>query len=428
MSFKVNMPKLSPTMEEGTIVKWHVKESDKVEAGQLLIEVATDKATVEYQALDPGFLRKILKKEGESVVVNEPIAIFSETLEEAIEEEPVKKEPKEEESKPQQSQPENKAPTKQAVPETKASFAEPDFSPEPPLEEEIFSEDTFSSRGISPLAKKIAQEKGLDLSKVHGSGPQGRIMSRDLDLTGPESIISFGKKEPPKEVAGSYEEIPLTPMRKVIGKRLQEAKTFIPHFYLHQDVEVSHLVSLKQELESFHISLTYNDFIMRAAALSLREHKEVNRGFYPKNQTILQFHTVDIAVAVSLPDGLITPIVRYADYKDVARLSQEVKMLAKKAKEGKLSPSEYKGGSFTISNLGMYGITQFEAIINPPQSAILAVGGMIDQPVVKEGKVEPGKVMKLTLSCDHRVIDGKEGALFLRTMKSLLECPAALLI
>ncbi len=422
MPFKVNMPKLSPTMEEGSVVKWHVKEGDKVEAGQLLIEIATDKATVEYQALDPGFLRKILKKEGEVVKVGEPIAIFTETKEEPLKESSVKEEVI-------QPLPSKEVSSSEKPPqEERTSLQQPDFAPEAPLAGQFLPEEDFSSQGISPLAKKIAQEKGLDLSEIQGSGPNGRIMSRDLDLARLQSLLSFGKQDVPKQAPGSYEEKPLSPMRKVIAKRLQESKTFVPHFYLHQEIEVSSLFALKKELKQFHFSLTYNDFILKAAAISLREHKAINSGFYAKKQTILSFQTVDIAIAVAVSSGLITPIVRYADYKDIARLSQEVKFLTKKAKEGKLSESEYKGGSFTISNLGMYGTSQFEAIINPPQAAILAVGAMLEEPVVKKGKIEVGKVMKLTLSCDHRAIDGREGALFLKTMKTLLECPSVLLI
>jgi len=305
---------------------------------------------------------------------------------------------------------------------------QPDFAPEPPLENYTFPTSSSEYTRVSPLAKKIAEEKGIDVTSVKGTGPKGRVMSRDLEVAASESVVSFNKKGWPSDKPGSFEEKALSPMRKTIAKRLQESKSFIPHFYVHQDMEVSKLVELREQMKGFEVKLTFNDFVLRAAALALREHPVINSGFHSKNQSRIEFKTVDIAVAVALEDGLITPIVRHADFKNIGELSQEVKLLVKKAKEGKLAPEEYKGGSFTISNLGMYGISHFEAIINPPQSSILSVGGILDQPVVKEGAVVPGKVMKLTLSSDHRIVDGKDAAEFLRTMQKLLECPSILLI
>jgi pyruvate dehydrogenase E2 component (dihydrolipoamide acetyltransferase) len=274
----------------------------------------------------------------------------------------------------------------------------------------------------------LAQERGIDLTTVKGTGPHGRILERDLSLGQPASVVTFGRREVPHEKPGSYEEVPLSPIRKVIGQRLQEAKTFIPHFYETQEILADRLVHVRTELASVGLKVTYNDLVLRACALALREHPAVNSGFNSVNQSIIRFKTIDISVAVSLESGLITPIVRHADFKNVGQISTEVKSLATRAKEGKLSREEYTGGSFTVSNIGMFGITEFKAIINPPQAAILAVGGIIDQPIVKDGQVVPGKVMRVTLSADHRVLDGTDVAKFLKTLQQLLENPSLLLL
>lgn len=432
MPFTLTMPKLSPTMEEGTITKWRKKEGDHVKAGDVLFEVATDKATVEHSALDAGWLRKILVQEGESAIVNQAIAIFTEEKNESIDG-----------YQPEGALPHVAAPT-QTVEETqkekpaekprealKSGFLEPAFVPEPPLAHYTFKVpvDGLTSRTpASPLAKKLAREKGIDLSTVKGSGPGGRIMQRDLDLGQPSTPVTFGRRETPSIAPGTYEEIPLSPMRKIIGQRLQEAKTFIPHFYCTQDILVDRLISVRSELSAGGLKVSFNDFIVRATALTLREHPNINAGFNSVSKTMIRFKTIDIAIAVSLESGLITPIVRHADYKNIGYISQEIKSLAARAREGKLSREEYVGGSFTISNLGMYGISEFSAIINPPQAAILAVAGIEDRPIVREGHIVSGKVMKLTLSGDHRVIDGVDGAKFLKSLQKLLENPSLLLL
>jgi pyruvate dehydrogenase E2 component (dihydrolipoamide acetyltransferase) len=274
----------------------------------------------------------------------------------------------------------------------------------------------------------MAEENQIDLSTVKGTGPHGRIMSRDLDLGQPAGTVTFGRREHPTIAPGTYEEVPLTPIRKMIGKRLQESKTFIPHFYTTQEINAGRMMQLRAELSSAHLKISYNDFILRASALALREHPEVNSGFHSVNQSIIRFKTIDLSVAVSLPSGLITPIIRHADFKNLGQLSSEMRVLATRAKEGKLSREEYTGGSFTISNLGMFGISEFVAIINPPQAAILAVGGIEDRPIVKEGLVVPGKTMRLTLSADHRVLDGADAARFLKTLQKYLENPSLLLL
>ncbi len=414
-------------MEEGTIAKWHKKEGDKVNAGDLLVEVATDKATVEYNALDEGFLRKILVPNGGGASVNQPIAIFTENAGESIEGyQPEGTVPKKE-ATPQKEEKQPEATPKAAA----APMQQPLFAPEPPLETYEFAFPTgVAKRRIpaSPLAKRVAKEKGLDLSSVKGSGPGGRISVRDLDLAQPDLTVSFGKREMPTEVPGSFEEKALSPMRKVIAQRLQQAKTYIPHIYVRQEVDAEALVEAREQLKSGNLKVTFNDFVIRACALALREHPDANSGFDSGKQAIILFKTVDISVAVTVEGGLITPIIRHADYKNLGEISLEVKELAARAKAGKLKPEEYKGGSFTVSNMGMFGVTDFAAIINPPQAAILAVGGIEDCARVKGNQVVPGKRMNIILSADHRVLDGAEAAKFIKTIQKYLENPALILI
>lgn len=436
MPFTFTMPKLSPTMEEGTIAKWHKKEGDFVEAGELIIEVATDKATVEHNVLDEGWLRKILVQEGEEASVNQAIAIFTEDEKESIEDyqpessdtEEDKEDKEEEESEEKEEDAEDK---KKPVRKKESGLSQPAFVPEEPVKDyEFRSPTTLLTERVkaTPLAKKLAKENGLDLTTVKGSGPGGRIVSDDLAMAQPSGQIVFGKRERPSIPPGAYEEEKLSPMRQVIGQRLQEAKTFIPHFYISQAVNAEPLHQIREQLRATGVKVSFNDFVMRACALALREHPNVNSGFNSVNQTIIRFKTIDLSFAVSVEAGLITPIIRHADFKNLGELSVEARQLAKKAREGKLEMEEYKGGSFTISNLGMYGITDFQAIINPPQAAILSVSGIQNVPVVRNGMVVPGKQMNITLSCDHRVVDGVAGAEFVKTVQKYLESPASLLI
>ncbi len=414
-------------MEEGTIAKWHKKEGEYVKAGDLLVEVATDKATVEYNALDEGFLRKILVPNGGGAIVNQPIAIFTLKAAENIEGY------KPEGTLPQKETPKAIKEETQAKPKggSVVGTTQPIFTPEPPLQNYEFPFPTGDAKKritASPLAKKIAREKGLDLTSLKGSGPGGRISVRDLDLAQPDLAVSFGKREMPTEAPGSFEEKALSPMRKVIAERLQQAKTFIPHIYVRQEVDAEALFKTREELKNGNIKVTFNDFVIRASALALKEHPEVNSGFDSGNQSIILFKTIDISVAVTVEGGLITPIIRHADYKNLGEISLEVKELATRAKMGKLKPEEYKGGSFTISNMGMFGVTDFAAIINPPQAAILAIGGIEECPRVKGGQVVVGKRMNLVLSVDHRVIDGAEAAKFIKAVQKYLENPSLLLI
>jgi pyruvate dehydrogenase E2 component (dihydrolipoamide acetyltransferase) len=433
MPFTLTMPKLSPTMEDGTIVKWCFKEGDLVKPGDVLFEVTTDKATVEHSAIDGGYLRKIIVKEGEHVPVNAPLAIFTEKRDESIEN-----------YKPEgvaikaipahhtdvKPSPEAATVMPKSKPES-TSFQQPVFAPEPPLEGYAFEKPSTPVQGripSSPLARKIAKEKGIDISTVHGTGPGHRVMSRDLDLGQPDLPVTFGRQESPTVQPGTFEEEALSPMRKVIANRLQSSKTFIPHFYVTQEIRAERLLDAREQLKNIGHKISVNDFVVRACALSLREHPDVNSGFNSQNQTLIRFKTVDIGIAVALPDGLITPIIRHADFKNLGQISSESKHLAGLARDGKLKREEYMGGSFTISNLGMAGITEFVAVINPPQAAILAVGTIEEKPVVDDGRVVPGKTMKVTLSADHRVIDGLAAARFLKTLQKFLENPATLMI
>lgn len=432
MAFTLTMPKLSPTMEEGSIVKWHQTEGKLAEAGSLLIEVATDKATVEYNALDEGYLRKILVPEGKKARVGDPIAIFTESADEDIssyQPEAVSK------GAPTSAAPKQEAPAESAkAPEPKSApapaaasgLAQPAFTPAPPVDHDIT--DSASVKPASPLAKKLAKEKGIDIENLKGSGPGGRVVSRDLPHALSKGIIQFHSQRKPTEKAGAYEEEPLSQMRKAIGSRLQASKTFIPHFYVSQKVDVTNLVELRAQLKALGIKLTVNDFITKACAVALEHYPAINSGYNSENNTIIRFKTIGISVAVQIDSGLITPIVQHANFKRIDQIAQEVRALAAKAKEGKLKPEEFQGGSFTISNLGAYGVSQFGAILNPPQAAILAVAGIEDAAVIRDGKPVATKQMMLTLSADHRVIDGADAAEFLKGLKALLENPAGLIV
>jgi pyruvate dehydrogenase E2 component (dihydrolipoamide acetyltransferase) len=426
------MPKLSPTMEEGVIASWHKKQGDFVEVGDVLFEVSTDKATVEYNSLDSGWLRKIIVPDNGAAVVNQAVAIFTENQNDSIEgykptgvSLDVATESKSEVAK------ENEGQVEVPVVAKKNTYSKPIFQPEHPLENYEFNFPTkiLEERvRSSPLARKIAADKGLDITSVKGSGPAGRVMKDDLEKAQTLGEFSMGKGKKPTIAPGSYTEEALTPMRKVIAERLQDAKSFIPHFYVQQTVQMDVLVELRNSLNHLGLNVSYNDCVIRAAALALRKHPIVNSGFNSANNTVVRFQTIDISVAVNIPEGLITPIIRHADFKNLAEISVEMKDLARKAKLGKLKPEEYKGGSFTISNMGMYGVTGFQAIINPPQAAILAISGIQDVAIVKNGAVVPGKVMNISLSADHRVIDGVAAAEFIKSVQHYLENPASLLL
>lgn len=430
MPFTLTMPKLSPTMEEGVIAKWKKKPGDLVKEGEPVMEVATDKAVVEYQALDRGFLRKILVEEGKETSVGSAVAVFSETLEEDISSytpESVRKEPEEIKPVPVEEKQSTEEPIAPPKNNTSSSYFRPEFVPEPPLTGYTFSRPACDDEvRASPYAKKRAEELGIDLRSVRGTGPRGRISGKDVERGCPKT--QFRPSGAPSVIPGTYEEEPLSPMRKVIARRLEQAKSFIPHFYVTKSVDAEPMIAFRSQLAAGGVKVTFNDIVLRATALALREHPAINSGFHTVNQSIIRFKTIDIAVAVSVPDGLITPIIRHADYKSLITIGAEMKLLGERAKLGKLSREEYMGGSFTVSNLGMFGISDFQGIINPPQAAILCVGGMEEVPVVKNGSVVPGKVMKMSVSADHRAVDGADVAAFLASLSRFLLNPALLAI
>lgn len=430
------MPKLSPTMERGVIVKWHKKEGDPIQEGDVLFEVATDKSTVEYQAIDKGFLRQIIVKEGKEAALNDPVAIFTKTKDESFDsfsKTPASNSEQESNEKKSQalseqhtSEIKDTSPKKQV--DAPLTMKGTGFAPEPPLTHYQFNWKGDSSVFASPLAKKLAREKNIDLTSIKGSGPGGRIVSQDIEAGVSQTWGNFASKRIPSILPGSYEEEDISPMRRAIGERLASSKTFIPHFYVQQMIDMTKIIDIRNALKELGIKVTYNDFIVRASALALRGHPEINSGFNSVDQKIIRFKTVDIAIAVSVPDGLLTPIIRHADYKNLGQLASEVKTLASLAHSNKLSPEQYRGGSFTLSNLGMFGIENFQAVINPPQAAILAVGGINDHVFIRENTMIPSKALRVSLSADHRVVDGADAAKFLDSLKQLLENPAVLLL
>jgi len=432
MPFTVTMPKLSPTMEEGAIARWHKREGEFIKAGELLVEIATDKATVEYTAVDEGWVRQILVQEGQATRVNQPIAVMTVSEKEGLE----GYQPEAIDAGTPQDLPRQEVLVKASSAADQpspivAAMGVPQHVPEPPLEHyehPCLSEPSGDRILASPLAKKLAADQKLDLRTVKGTGPGGRITSHDLEKAQPYGPVTFGRLEAPTLPPGTFHEVSLSPMRKAIARRLQESKSYIPHFYVKQVIQADELMATHKHLVHLGLKVSYNDLVIRGAALALREHPRVNVGFHSVHQTLVQFKTIDISVAVTLQDGLITPIIRHADYKNVGQISSEIKSLAKAAKEGKLKEEQYKGGSFCVSNLGMYGITEFTAVINPPQAAILAVGAIEQRPVVRQGNLVVGHTMTVTLSADHRVIDGALAAQFLKTFQMFMENPSGLLL
>jgi len=417
MSIELLMPALSPTMTQGTLARWLKKEGDAVKSGDVLCEIETDKATMEFEAVDEGVLGKILVPGGTAgVAVNAPIGIL---LEEGEDASALTAAPKA---------------SLVSAPAAAAPKAAPVAAPAAaPVAK---GERVFAT----PLARRIAKDSGLDLKAVSGSGPYGRIIKHDVEAalsSGAPTAKPVAAAAAPQAVAApapvpafgpAYREEPLSSMRKVIAQRLTEAKQTVPHFYLTVECQVDKLLALRSELNgrSDAYKLSVNDFVIRAVALALKKVPAANASFA---ETAIRYYTeVDISVAVATPSGLITPIVKHADHKGLAEISNEMKVLAGKAKDGKLKPEEFQGGGFTISNLGMYGIKEFAAIINPPQGCILAVGAGEQRPVVKGGALAIATVMNCTLSVDHRVVDGAVGAEFLAAFKALIEEPLTMLL
>jgi pyruvate dehydrogenase E2 component (dihydrolipoamide acetyltransferase) len=427
--FTLTMPKLSPTMEEGTLVEWVKKEGDFVKAGDVIFKVATDKATVEHSVLDEGYIRLILIPNGGTAIVNQATAVFTINADDSIEGyEPEGDKPQAQVKDNQTVMPAHSHPAGEEVTPKASGLAQPVFVPEPPLKEYVFGEAQTGYVLATPLAKKLAKERNIDLNTVAGTGPNNRVTSQDVGLGQLALPVTFGGNKKPALIPGSYIEEKLSPMRRVIGNRLQASKTFIPHFYVMQEIRAEKLVEVQDQLKNMGHKISINDLVVRATALSLKAHPGVNSGFNSETQSIIRFQTIDISIAVSLDSGLVTPIIRHADYKNLGQLSTEIKQLAYRARNGKLSREEYIGGSFTISNLGMYKISEFIAVINPPQAAILAVAGIEDRAVVEKGLVIAGKSLRLTLSGDHRVFDGIEGAKFLKTLQKYLENPSILVM
>lgn len=407
MPTTITMPALSPTMTEGTLARWLIKEGDSVSAGDVIAEIETDKAAMEIEAVDEGSVGRLLVIEGtEGVSVNQPIAVLLEDGEDASALDGFL---------PADGAP---APTPQPSP--------PEESPAPATDRAF----------VSPLARRMAEKAGLDLAVIEGTGPRGRIVKSDIEAAlsagatraAPVPRVAASPAAPPPPAGGS-EVVPHTNMRKVIAHRLLESKQTIPHFYLTIDCEIDRLLAVRRELndrDDADYKISVNDFVIRASALALRKTPEANVSW--SDEGMIRYGSVDVSVAVAVDAGLITPVIRNADQKGLAEISIEMKDLAVRARNGKLMPEEYQGGTFSISNLGMFGVREFSAIINPPQSAILAVGAGGQRPVVKEGALNVATVMSCTLSCDHRVVDGALGARLLAVFKGFIEDPVTMLL
>lgn len=425
MLLTLKMPKLSPTMETGTIVKWHKQEMDFLNVGDVLVDIATDKAVISHSATEEGWLRFLIASEGEKITVGQTIAVVSSEKDETANRQDflIKQEKTPTEDNVPEPNPDSSAPTPSS---RAAGSSQVAFAPERPLGEIYFNSP--NKKTSSPLARSLARSKNLDLSATKGTGPGGRIVKRDLDYAPKKGLVSFFKNEDESCCPGAYEELPLSPIREVIATRLQASKASVPHFYLTQHVRASALLSVKNQMDALGLKFSINDFVTRACAIALKDFPNINSGFNSVSNKIVMFQTIDISFAVSTSQGLITPIIRCADKKNLQDLREEIQNLVSKAKSGSLKEQEYKGGSFCISNLGMTGVSGFSAIINPPQTAILALGAIETRPVVENDTIVIGKEMSLNLSVDHRVVDGMEAALFLKHIQLLLENPAGLLL
>jgi len=416
----IRMPKMSDTMEEGIISSWLKKVGDKVNSGDILAEVETDKATMELESYDDGILLHIGVKNGESVPVNDVIAIIGEkgeNIKEILKEEEAKEEEtKEEEAKEEETKEE----------ETKEEEAKEEETITIPEINDISKDKRLKA---SPLAKKIAEEKGINLTNIKGSGDGGRIIKKDIEEN--TEIISTQNSTNiilPKTIGEeSFDEVPISQMRKTISKRLSESKFSSPHFYITMEINMDNCIKGRKKInETSEVKISFNDIIIKATAAALRKHPMINSSYLEDKLRIN--HHIHIGVAVAVKNGLLVPIIKFADNKSLSHISLEVKNLANKAKNKNLQPSDWEGNTFTISNLGMFGIDEFTAIINPNDSCILAVGGIKNTPIIKNGEIVPGNLMKVTLSCDHRIVDGAMGSAFLQTLKELIEDPIKILV
>lgn len=414
----VRMPKLSDTMTEGTVAAWHKKVGDKVKSGELLAEIETDKATMEFESYVDGVLLYIGVEKGKTVAVDSLLAVFGKEGEDvsaivsAEGAAPAVKEEAPAVAAPAPQAPVAEAPKAIATPAPVAVSHSPAAAPVP------FNDGRMR---VSPLAKKLAEDKGLPLQYIPGSGDGGRIVRRDIDA------FMAGAAVQSATAVESYTEENVSQMRKTIARRLAESKFSAPHFYLTMEINMGRAVEARVAMNAATGSkVSFNDMVIKATSLALKQHPKVNSSW--QGDTIRYNHHVHMGVAVAVEEGLLVPVVRFADTKTLAQINQEVKTFAEKAKSKKLQPSDWEGNTFTISNLGMFGIEEFTAIVNPPDACILAVGAIREVPVVKNGMVVPGHTMKLTLSCDHRVVDGASGSAFLQTLKAMLEEPVLMFI
>jgi pyruvate dehydrogenase E2 component (dihydrolipoamide acetyltransferase) len=409
----VLMPKMSDTMTEGVIAAWHKKVGDSVKSGELLAEIETDKATMEYESYNNGTLLYTGAEAGKSVQVNGVLAIIGEK---GADWETLLKAHK----------------GTEGTKETQKTETKKEEKAEPPSA----GTHAASANGrikASPLAKKLAKDKGYDINKIEGTGDQGRVTKRDVENYKPSKEAPAPDKKGqavvlPKVVGEeSFEEISVSQMRKTIARRLSESKFSAPHFYLTMEINMDKAVDARKSINEISpVKISFNDIVVKAVAAALRQHPDVNVSWL--GDKMRKNHHIHIGIAVAVKDGLIVPVVRFADNKSLSHIAAEIKELAQKAHDKKLQPSDWEGSTFTISNLGMFGIEEFTAIINPPDACILAVGGIKETPVVKNGQIVPGNVMKVTMSCDHRAVDGAVGSAFLKTLKGLLEDPVRILI
>ena len=418
---EIQMPKLSDTMTEGTLVSWKKKVGDEVTAGEVLAEIETDKATMEWEATDDGVLKEIYVPEGGKVNVGERIAFIGGEGEESRSEGEGGQEEEKVEEEPDQK-------TERAAPaEAKESAAKPK-----PSETERASEGKRIK--ASPLARKIAAAENIDLTSLKGSGPGGRIVEKDVEAAAPaaKAPVKSTSAPPPEIAAGESARITLSGMRKIIAERLVSSLGPIPHFYLNIEINSDPLMRVRAELKSAgeeddSAKITVNDFILKAAVVAALREPKVNAAF--DDDAIIQYADVNLAVAVAIDEGLVTPVIRAAQNKSLREISAAVKDLAHRARNKRMKPEEFQGGTLTVSNLGSYGIDYFSAVINPPQAIILSIGAIVRQAVVNEaGAIVPGYRMKIGMSCDHRVVDGAIGAAYLKALRRLLENPSLLLL
>ena len=438
MATKVIMPKLSPTMEEGQISRWLKKEGDQVAMGEPLAEIDTDKATMEMQALANGVLRKIIVNEGQSAPLGQLIAIIGEPQEDIaslLSEAPPAAAPAPAEKQPEQAAPPAvPAAEPQPAPQARAAAAGAANGRQGP------SAAGSGRLIVSPLAARIAAESGLDLRSVQGSGPGGRIIKKDIEAALSQPKAAPAAQRYPRAVepihfqpaaiaeASAYRDEPATQIRQTIAKRLVTSLGPVPHFFLTTDIEMDRAAEMRRGINALNpdLKISINDVIIKVTAAALIQHPEVNASFQEK--FVRYYEHADIGVAVAIEDGLITPVVRAADQKSLSQIAAEVRELAERARSKRLKPEEYTGATFSISNLGMFGIDEFTAVINPPEGAILAIGAMTAKPVVRDSEIVVRQMMRVTMSCDHRVIDGATGAKFLQTFKKILENPLYLVV